>query len=519
MSDKEIIEHALGRIRRRLWVRDAGREIAFGACVFLFGLLSFVLLRPVLAFGMPSVVVPAGMALALALVLGMLAVAWRASRPVTVAQAAGEADARAVLHDELKSAWYFLSDGRLSEFEALQVSRAAGTVAGLDPREIVPAEIPRLAGAAAGLGILLALIVWLTPQLSGSWIASEPADGVGKPQPGDLRSALEGAPADAEAENLDRALQVLQDAGASDEEKRNAAIQARDAIDQVNMEAAAAREALARLAETIKSDPRMDKLAEALQQGRTEEAQALVQKMLAEPAASASAQEQDVAPADRGTEATRDQAPELAGRTLSGVNDKINKEAMETMLRAVEKARQRFDLQRNVNTVRRRMEDQMAASSRRDALTANEFGRNITAPNPTPSPETGNSEMQGGTMFREAAKDRHDGEPEREGSRTGSPSGHAEALPVEGAATRRLEAQLKREAIGRRDEEDDAADKGAKKWFYAPSREQKSDLQFGGVRSRATFDRGAAMDRDAVPLAQKRIVKDYFMNLHESENQ
>jgi hypothetical protein len=381
----------------------------------------------------------------------------------------------------------------------------------------VPAEAPKTLIAAGGLCLLVALITGMTPQLSRSWVVSVPVGSIAGQAPGDLRSSLEGAPADPEARKLDRALQVLENAAVSDEERRQAVAQARDAIEQVDMEASAARESLARLADTLKSDPRFGRLAEAMQQGRVDEAQALLRQMQAE-AATASSQEKDVGTADRGVEPNPDPAIEQTGRTLRGVNDKINQDTMDKMLRAVEKARERFELQKNVNAVRRRMEDHMAAASRQEARSANEFGRNISAPNPTPSPETGNSEMPGGTMFREKAPDQGGEDPDRDGSRTGSPSGHAESLPVEGAATRRLEAQLKREIIQRRGEEDGDTEKGGRNWFFAPSGEQKSELQFEAVRARSAFDGEDAMGREAVPLGQKRIVKDYFLNLHESES-
>jgi hypothetical protein len=341
--------------------------------------------------------------------------------------------------------------------------------------------------------------------------------GIGEQAPGDLRSALEGTPDDPEARKLDRALQALEDPAASSEEKRRAVAQARDAIEQVNMEASAARESLARLGDTLKSDSRFGKLAEAMQKGRADEAQALLRQMKTD-ADGAPDQGKEAGAADKETTANPEQAIGQAGRTLRGVNAKINQDTMDKMLRAVEKARERFELQRNVNAIRRRMEDHLAAASRQEARSANEFGRNITAPNPTPSPETGNSEMQGGTMFRETAKDQGEQDSMREGSRTGEASGHAESLPVEGVATPRLEAQLKREAIQRRREDDGDTETGGRNWFYAPSGEQKSELQFEAVRARSAFDRESAMGRGAVPMGQKRIVKDYFLNLHESES-
>ena len=42
-------------------------------------------------------------------------------------------------------------------------------------------------------------------------------------------------------------------------------------------------------------------------------------------------------------------------------------------------------------------------------------------------------------------------------------------------------------------------------------------LQTENVRSRAGYDREDAINHDRVPVRQKGIVKNYFLNLHESE--
>jgi hypothetical protein len=120
-------------------------------------------------------------------------------------------------------------------------------------------------------------------------------------------------------------------------------------------------------------------------------------------------------------------------------------------------------------------------------------------------------------MFRQGAVTRRDDdEPARDGNMSGSAAGNSEALALEGAATRRLDAQLKLEAIQRRDDADDAekADQG---WFYSASQEQKSLLGFEDVRARPNFDRENAMSFERVPIRQKQSVKDYFLKLHESE--
>jgi hypothetical protein len=160
----------------------------------------------------------------------------------------------------------------------------------------------------------------------------------------------------------------------------------------------------------------------------------------------------------------------------------------------------------------------MIPTSQRSALTASQFDSSDNAPNATASPDTGNADIRGGTMFRQGAVTRrNDDDPARDGNMSGSAEGDSEALALEGAATSRLDAQLKLEAIHRRDDADNDDEKADQGWFYSASQEQKSLLGFEDVRARPNFDRENAMSFERIPIRQKQAVKDYFLNLHESE--
>ena len=134
------------------------------------------------------------------------------------------------------------------------------------------------------------------------------------------------------------------------------------------------------------------------------------------------------------------------------------------------------------------------------------------------SPDSGNADMQGASTFRrDSANREEDADGAREGSRTGSASGESPSMALTGKATQRLEAQLKLEAIQRRDEKGGDDDKDGKGWIYTGSQQQASSLDFEDVRARGGFDREAAAQHDRIPVRQKQVVKNYFLNLHESE--
>ena len=520
MNERQIIIGVLRKLGRRLWITRAIREAAFALCVILFCLVCFQLIGPALVADVPSTGTTIRVALLAAFAAVIVELARRSARAVSTRRAAAEADARAQLKDELKSAHWFLSEMETSPFAQLQVQRAAATAAGLDLAVLAPRTLPINAFTAGGLGLLLATLMWMTPQLSRSWETGREAGTAEQSESADLRSLLKDAPHDAEVEKLDLALRKLQQTDVTAEEKRRALADARDAIDQANMEAAAAREGLARLAEGLKSDPKFESVAQALNQGRVDDAMELLRKLKADPAGAGAREDQAIEPADTGSapENSISQAPESAGRDLTGKNAAVNQDALNRVINTLEQANDRIEVQNRVNSVRRRMEDNLIATSQRSQLTASPFDNRTNAPNPTPSPETGHSNMRGGTLFRQAAVAREEGDAAREGSQTGDASGDSAALPLEGAATRRLDAQLKLETILHKDEAGEQPNgKGDQGWFYSASREQKSILQAENVRSRAGYDREEAINHDRVAVRQKTLVKDYFLNLHESE--
>ncbi len=518
MKEGQIIIGVLGALGRRLWINRAIRDAAFALCVILFCLICFKLIEPALDANVPITGTIVRIALLAALAAIIIEVARRCAQGVSTQQAAAQADARAHLKDELKSAYWFLSEMESSPFAQLQVHRAAATAAGLDLTMLAPRTLPFNAYAAAALGLLLATLMWMAPLLSRSLEFSHEAGFAAPGESADLRSLLKDAPHGAEIEKLDLALGKLQQTDASAEEKRRALADARDAIAQANMEASAAREGLARLAEALKSNPKFEAVALALNQGRVDEALELMRKHKADASGAREDKASEPADSGRAQESNIGQALETAGRDLASRNTVINQDALDRVSKALEKANESLETQGRVNSVKRRMEDNLIATSQRSPLTASQFDNRTNPPNPTPSPETGSSNVRGGALFRQAAVAREENDNARDGSQTGDASGESVALPLHGAAARRLDAQLKLETLLRNDDAGEEPNgKGDPGWFYSPSQEQKSMLQTENVRERAGYDQEAAINHDRVPVRQKNIVKNYFLNLHESE--
>jgi len=519
MKDSEIIVGVLGGIGRRLWVGRALREAFFGLCVLLFFLIAFRLAGAVQPAGIPASGIPAWLPIGIAVAALVACLAWRISRRVTLSQAAAEADSRAALRDELKSAYWFVSNSERSPFIDEQVARAATTAGRLDPRAIVPGRPPQSLWAAVSLGIVFAFVTWLAPQLSPYRVASA-APAPSQAQQQDLRALLQDLPRDARVEKLDQSLETLQRSDATAEQKRRAMEDMRDIAEQTSMETAAAREGLARLAEVMKANPKFEKVGEALQAGDMKEAMAMLEEIRRDAADRQAAKDDEKFPETaKATQHQGNLAEQIdqSGRALSGTAE-VSAPAIDNLMKTLDQAAKEMDAQDRVSQIQRRARENMVATAQRSAAPHNEFGSNRQdVANPEPSPEGGNADMQGASTFRrDGANREEDADGAREGSRTGSASGESPSMALEGRATQRLDAQLKLEAVQRKEEKGGDEDDG-KGWIYTGSQQQASTLDFENVKARGGFDREAAAQHDRIPVRQQQVVKSYFLNLHERE--
>ena len=519
MRDQVTILKLLRRIAARLWLNRALKDFGFVVSAMLFTLIAFRLVQPALLGPASELAFPVFVAALLGLGGYLL---WRTLRAPSRMLAAGAADDGADLKDELKSACWFISQREDSPFSRLQLARAAHRAEGLNPRQLVPYRIP----GSCALLVMLALAYVLTDRsvsmASRDWIAGLAREAESPQGEESLRALLEGAPADAALEQLDHALALLERDDVAGEIAQQAAVDAREAVDAINMRAASAREGMARLAETLQGRPGFEQVASALAQGRPEEAMELLEKLKADAAPSASAAK-DPAIGDQSAEGVRSekelsQALEESGRELGNLSAAVNEDALNRVLENIEAAQNMLEAQNRAREVNRRMNDFLAASAQRSSLTASRFGNRANPSNPTPSPETGSTTMQGGTMFRQGAVARgDDDQASNEGNKAGAASGHSAADPLEGISTERLDAKLQRETIRLREQvaQDDA--QGEKSWFYSPTEAAGAETGLADVRGRAAYARADAMNLETIPIRQRKLVKEYFINLHESE--
>ena len=443
-----------------------------------------------------------------------------ALRSVSLEEAAGIADDAAQLRDELKSTLWFSRSGDTSPWVAALLHRCSATVRGLDAGKLVPLRLPSTLWAVVILGAVLAAAVMLSPHFAShasdrpeSSSAVRPARPPAAPPPG--QAVIEEALASADAaakERLERTLAALQDPQRSAEEKRRAVDEARQIAGQRALEAAASREQMRSLAESLEDRKGFEEVAQALRSGDAKAAADLLrQRMPSQDPAEASGGEKggSAAAAAAPDQAAMDQLKESM-ESLSR-NDGSQAETEGRLSKAVqnlEEISRRLDAAAALNRAARKLAAVSTALKRETTLRAARFGRQQGQGNPSESAETGDAEMKGGSMFRLGALAQEKPKaPGQESSRSGEASGHAPGDPVVGDEATRIQAKFKRETV--KGQEADG-NEGTDSAFYAASRQADARVEYQAVERRYRLVGEEALSPERIALRHRNQVKGFF---------
>jgi hypothetical protein len=520
--EREAIGRALTRIERRLRLNHAVYAASLIAGLAVLALLAWRALRWLGESAPAAAAVVIVLAILGASVLLFLLLRYLVTRETGAARAAGEADTRAALNNELTSAYWFLNAGARSEWIAAHLQHAAHTASGLEAARLIPVRLPLTSGAVLAVAVIALAVLWFAPPLapasalapSGLLSAEEVA------QVRALGELAEAVPDSEAARRLEAALRTLQDATAPVEAQRRALAQANDAVQQLRLEAASTRERLQRMSDALRGQPGMEQVAEALASGDAETAaQRLAQlqtpaRQAQGPGRPAGAGTSEAEPAEsageRGLEQALQEATAATGPTdEAGASELARQEAVD---RLKEIARE-LEASARVNEAWQRVRGPQLTAGRSQGLSASRFAAQTPAPG-TPSPGSGETPMEGGAMFRAAAVAEGDGRTEHEGgTRAGDALGDAPADPLLGTRGERLEAQLAKQAIAG-EEQDDGEDQN-KSWYYAQSQQQKALARLRQVQAAGRFAAAEGEAGEGISIQHRQIVKDYFMNLRE----
>jgi len=518
MSDQEVILHALAQVRGRLRLRYAVQDLAVMLGMVAVAFLLWRALR--LAGDSAPAVTAAAILTALLLWVGGLFLLLRALlvRRTSLARAAAEADRRAALDDELKTAYWFIVHPMASPWIAAQIEHAARSAGALDVSRLLPLRVePGTLAASALISVLLLALSFAPPLSPSPQALAQPANALSPAEAKqvqllrDLAAQLrDDAPA---ATSVEHALRELQRKDASAEDKQRALAAAREVLEQRNLNAASMREGLYQMAQKLRGNEALQEIAAALEEGDARKAARALQAVdlhgrAAASGADAAAEQKQ----EKDLQRLLDQAAGRDGKEEPGEASSVA--GRETIDRLKQIAEQ-LDAQQQLNQASQALQQLQLAVAQRSTMSAGRFSQQATQ-NATPSPNTGQTSMPGGVMFRSAAVAQENRPSvQQEGSKTGAAMGDSQADAPLGSKVAPLAVQLRRESLP--NSESDDPQNAAKNWFYVESKEQKSILELRDVQARESFAQAQSGAPEGISVRHRQIVKEYFMHLREAK--
>ncbi|MBM3395139.1 MAG: hypothetical protein FJY37_10980 [Betaproteobacteria bacterium] len=516
------LHQRLNEVENRLrWGRRL-RIAAWILCAFVFGA---VLIR---ALGITQVHQPLWAVLLLLGILGFFGFGTALVREVLrqrvgLSEAARVADARGGLHDELTSALWFDRQPDASSWISAHLARAARTAGGLNPGAVAPVRLPRSLWGAAVLAVLFYGLTAVAPSMRESLARLEESGAAAEQarNAAQIRALIKQTDNPDVAQKLEQALAALEKKDASSQEKRKLLADAKEAVEQHNMEMNSMREGLMQLAERLRNSKEKSGSGEDGNPERADRAKELLERMMDQRARQPHSADLDPESLAREQELQKllEQASKLGGNDEGGRH--LESAQPKAVVGRLEKIAKSLEAQAAGNSAIRQLSQMQQLQVQQTTVqSAGRYSQSQAQQNPlegTPSPDSGNTEMKGGIMFRTAAVARGDKPSEsQEGSKSGAAEGDSQADPVLGKKESPLAVKLKKEAIRKEGEEGET---GAEGWYYSESRAQQSQVELQGVRANTRYAQGEAMDPEQISVKHRQVVKDYFLNLHEAKPQ
>lgn len=166
MSDREIIIKSLEKAERRLRTNRLFGDLTFSLSLFLLFPLAFKIWDLFSPFRGRTVAVALGAWVAYLAIYCFL----RILQKGTLEQTAAQVDTKAALADELKTAYWFITHPRTSDWIDVQIRRASKRASELNMDRLYPRVIPATSYLAAGLLALLIGLNFLPLPWNHNWV-------------------------------------------------------------------------------------------------------------------------------------------------------------------------------------------------------------------------------------------------------------------------------------------------------------------------------------------------------------
>ena len=528
MKSSSEISQLVSLVARNLKLNRFLDELGFIVATLLFACSGLLVLLMPLKFSVSQWVLSG---IGISVVVLLVAIWYRAWSSICDGVAASFVDERLGLKDEVLSAvWFLNSDKRSGDsdeaFISAHLDRADKKVSSIDANVVAPISFPR-SGKVAGLAILTLFVTWLG--VSNIVIAnnSELAPLNGSSIDLDVVTETVAEPEDfSNVEEINDALAVLNRDDISFEAKQEALKKAREVLDQINMDAVMTREGLSKLSKLLLEQDGFEDVGRALEQGNIKEAIVLLKEKQEQIAALADDDQNlnvDDQQAGSTVRSENISSAEIgdAARDLMNEVGQPDPRNITRLIENLEQAQQDMESQEQANTAASRMESAGERIGLAQTGAADYGGRSATsdqaeAGNGTPSPDAGNNDMTGGSLFRRGSVTANEEDQGDDGSSTGAPEGHAAAMALEGRMTKRLDAVLRLEKT--EVEGDESIDSEDSAWEFQASKQGKARTEIVQGIDTATYEDSDVINSEFVSVEQRKSVQQYFLEIHEGNN-
>lgn len=538
-SEQSVISGILRRIDRQVRVNRVLDHLSIVVALVLATLVSLKIIGMLVPISAPAPLLIVG--ISTAAFLGFLV--WSQYGAQRLGQAAAVVDTRGNLHDEIKSAYWFMRQEHRTMWTDAQLERAALTARGLQPTGLVPTVVPPRFWGALGLGAILLFLSWVPagpPLLSFTNVLADPTrlTAEQEEQFEEIRSLMEQAQeledavdeadqlsADAQR-RLEEAMRQIEADELSMEELVRELREAQNALQEGNLDIAAMQEALKDLARDLEGNTDFQDLAEAMQNQNLAEAAELM-RQLAESLANMDSQQlqemsEQLQQAAQGDQQSMQELMEALRQAAEAMSDEQMADAQQAMQEAadaMEAMSQRMDAQEMMNQASQQMQAMQQSLSQQQL--AQQMQQMMS------SEQTGAESQQGAMAMPsdEVQKTAGSGESGDPSDQQGGPAGHATSEAIEdaemtlGQATT-LEVQLEMEVLSEQEdplkpeEPPDPED-----IFQEASRRETARVEYRSVRSPSSYAEGSALSVEQIPWRYRNLVKRYFLAIRPRENQ
>ena len=517
-TERSTITAILKRIDLKVRFNQTLLHFSVASCLVLGALVLIELAPRLVPVNTPpgSLIVGVGSAAFLAFLL------WSQIGGRQLGRAAGVADMRAGLNDEIKSAYWFMRQDNSSPWIDLLVGRAATTARRLNPRRLVPVTIPKRFGitlALFGLLQVLALVPSDGPLLtfvvaSDSIRFERTLDTYAE----EIRDLIDGEGDELLDEEalalLELALEELEAEDTSFDELLRNLREAQDLLDEGNLEMTATRDALDELGEEFSGSNELKDFVNALRnQDLSDAADRL--RDLAERLADLDGLElTELAELLQEASNLDEPAIEELLKALQQAADAIAEDRVPDAQEALNEAADEID---QITDRQARQQANNEAAERAQALQEALARQPMSAEGQTQMAQGQSGEAQQANASMAAPSstvNRSEGAqpPGTESGPAGNATGNPSGGPLELGASTTLEAQLALEVIeGATPDPDEERELDPEDLFQEASRQQGSIVQYRDVRAPSQYSQGSALNAERIPWQYRSLVKKYFL--------